>query len=107
MRRFIVTLAAVLGLVAAFPSVASLQRRPATIEEVKSGIEQRGGFDISGPYEVADWPKKTWPAPGHIWGSQSGVYPESADRVFLSSRGELELPKGLKIAPDFSGNWGD
>jgi peptidylamidoglycolate lyase len=109
MRRLIVSLAVVLGLVALFPSVASLQRvRPGSIEEVKSGIEQRGGFDISGPYEVdPNWPKKTWPAAGRIWGSQSGVYPESADRVFLSSRGEIELPKNLKIAPDFSGNWGD
>jgi hypothetical protein len=109
MRRLIVFLALMLGLVAVFPSVASLQRvRPGSIEEVKSGIEQRGGFDISGPYEVdPNWPKKTWPAAGRIWGSQSGVYPETADRVFLSSRGEIELPKNLKIAPDFSGNWGD
>ena len=112
MRRMIVFLVAVLGLVASFSSLASLkagveQRRPASVEPQRAGIEQRGGFDVSGPYEVdPNWPKKTWPAPGHIWGSQSGVYPESADRVFLTSRGEIELPKDFRIGPDFPGNWG-
>ena len=38
MRRLLISLVAVLGLVALFPSVASLQRaRPGSIEEVKSG----------------------------------------------------------------------
>jgi hypothetical protein len=121
MRRTIVSLVAVFGLVASFPSLASLQgvpgarivragveqRRPPSVEPQQAGIEQRGGFDVSGPYEVdPNWPKKTWPAPGHIWGSQSGVYPESADRVFLTSRGEIELPKDVRIGPDFPGNWG-
>ena len=100
MRRLIVSLVALLGLGAIFSSPASLQQQPAT-------IEQRGGFDISGPYEVdPNWPKKTWPAPGYIWGSQGGVYPETADRVFLVSRGEIELPKDIKIGPNFPGNWG-
>jgi hypothetical protein len=100
MRRRIVSLVALLGVGALFPSPASLQQTP-------QFIEQRGGFDISGPYDVApNWPKKTWPAPGYIWGSQGGVYPESADRVFLVSRGEIELPKDLRIGPNFPGNWG-
>ena len=34
------------------------------------------------------------------------MYPESADKVFLSSRGEIELPKDARIGPDFPGNWG-
>src|SRR5688500_8843965 len=102
MRRLIVSLAALLGLVALFPSNALVQQ-----VQAPRYIEQRGGFDVSGPYEVdPNWPKKTWPAPGYIWGSQSGVYPESADRVFLSSRGEIELPKDARIGPDFPGNWG-
>jgi peptidylamidoglycolate lyase len=102
MRRLLVFLVAMVGLVALFPSPASLQQGPAP-----RFVEQRGGFDISGPYDVdPNWPKKTWPAPGYIWGSQSGVYPESADRVFLSSRGEIELPKDVKIGPNFPGNWG-
>jgi len=102
MRRLLVFLVAMVALVALFPSPASLQQGPAP-----RFVEQRGGFDISGPYDVdPNWPKKTWPAPGYIWGSQSGVYPESADRVFLASRGEIELPKDVKIAPNFPGNWG-
>lgn len=100
MRRLFVSLVVLLGLVAFFSSPASLQQAPQI-------VEQRGGFDISGPYQVdPNWPKKTWPAPGRIWGSQAGVYPESADKVFLVSRGEIELPKDLKISPNFPGNWG-
>ena len=71
MRRLLVFLVAMVALVALFPSPASLQQGPAP-----RFVEQRGGFDISGPYDVdPNWPKKTWPAPGYIWGSQSGVYP--------------------------------
>jgi hypothetical protein len=85
-----------------FSSPASVQQGQA-----QRFVEQRGGFDVSGPYEVdPNWPKKTWPAPGYIWGSQSGVYPESPDRVFLASRGEIELPKDAKLGPTFPGNWG-
>jgi hypothetical protein len=81
-------------------STASLQQR-------QTFVEERGGFDISGPYQVdPNWPKKTWPAQGYIWGSQSGVYPESPDRVFLASRGEIELPKDARIGTNFLGNWG-
>ena len=102
MRRLIVSLAGLLGLMAIFPSNALVQQAQAP-----RYVEPRGGFDISGPYEVdPNWPKKTWPAKGYIWGSQSGVYPESADKVFLSSRGEIELPKDARIGPDFPGNWG-
>ena len=71
MRRLIVFLVALLGLVAWFQSSPSLQQGPAP-----RYVEQRGGYDVSGPYEVdPNWPKKTWPAQGYIWGSQSGVYP--------------------------------
>ena len=102
MRRLFLSLAILLGLMAVFPSNALLQQ-----VQAPRYVEQRGGFDISGPYQVdPDWPKKTWPAKGYIWGSQSGVYPESADKVFLSSRGEIELPKDARIGPDFPGNWG-
>ena len=102
MRKLFLSLAILLGLMAMFPSNALLQQ-----VQAPRYVEQRGGFDISGPYKVdPNWPKKTWPAPGYIWGSQSGVYPESADKVFLSSRGEIELPKDARIGPDFPGNWG-
>jgi len=93
-------LVVVVACLVVFTSTASLQQRPTFVEE-------RGGFDISGPYQVdPNWPKKTWPAPGYIWGSQSGVYPESPDRVFLASRGEIELPKDVRVGPNFPGNWG-
>ena len=102
MRRLLVSLAVLLGIVTMFPSNALVQQAQAP-----QYVEQRGGFDVSGPYEVdPDWPKKIWPAQGYIWGSQSGVYPESADRVFLASRGEIELPEDARIGPDFPGNWG-
>jgi peptidylamidoglycolate lyase len=99
MQRRIMSLVACLGIAALFAPSALVQQRPF--------VEERGGFDISGPYQVdTNWPKKTWPAQGYIWGSQSGVYPESADRVFLVSRGEIELPKDARIGPNFPGNWG-
>ncbi|OFW03443.1 MAG: hypothetical protein A3I61_16735 [Acidobacteria bacterium RIFCSPLOWO2_02_FULL_68_18] len=100
MHRRIVSLAACLGIASVFAS-------PAVLQERRTFVEERGGFDVSGPYQVdPNWPKKTWPARGYIWGSQSGVYPESPDRVFLTSRGEIELPKDARIGPNFPGNWG-
>jgi hypothetical protein len=117
MRTTIALLLVSIGVVAFFSSPVSLlqaSRLPQDRNQRGAGgqpqggfVEQRGGFDISGPYEVdPNWPKKTWPAPGYIWGSQGGVFPESADRVFLVSRGEIELPKDLKPGANFPGNWG-
>jgi len=110
MRRLIPSLVISLGFVAYSQAPAFLQGRLRVEPQPPSQgkfVEERGGFDVSGPYQVdPNWPKKTWPAPGYIWGSQSGVYPESADKVFLTSRGELEIPKDVKIGPNFPGNWG-
>ena len=117
MRTLITSLLVAIGVVAFFSAPVSLlqaSRVPQDRNQRGAGgqpqggfVEERGGFDISGPYEVdPNWPKKTWPAPGYIWGSQGGVFPESADRVFLVSRGEIELPKDLKLGPNFPGNWG-
>ena len=54
---------------------------------------ERGGVDITGPYEVVlDWPKPLSNLPGHenwTWGSGQGVFAESPDRVFMLQRGEL------------------
>ncbi len=63
--------------------------------------QQAGGQDIFGPYEVVpNWPK---PLPdtahsheGWTWGSTSGVYAESPDKVWVIQRGELPLPPGAK-----------
>ncbi len=53
---------------------------------------QKGGEDITGPYEaVADWPKPLTSLPGHekwTWGAVEGIYAESPNRVFIVQRGE-------------------
>ena len=89
MRPRIVALAVLLGL-CLMPSSALPQ--------------QKGGEDLTGPYDVA----AGWPQPfartGYIWGSQSGVFAESPNRVFLLGRGELKLP--AKLPSGFTGNWG-
>ena len=59
---------------------------------------EKGGLDITGPYEVvANWPKPLSALPGHgnwTWGSVQGVFAESPNRVFMVQRGELPaLPR--------------
>ena len=54
---------------------------------------ERGGWDLTGPYEVVrDWPKPLSQLPGHeqwTWGATEAVFAESADRVFVIQLGEL------------------
>src|SRR5205823_12003322 len=54
---------------------------------------EKGGWDITGPYEVVpDWPKPLSQLPGHeqwTWGATEAVFAESADRVFVIQLGEL------------------
>jgi hypothetical protein len=68
---------------------------------------EKGGWDLTGPYEVVkDWPKPLSQLPGHekwTWGSMEGVFAESPNRVYILQRGELPLlprPQG-KPVPDF------
>ncbi len=67
-------------------------------------LQQKGGEEETGPYDVA----ANWPQPfarqGYIQGSQGGVFAESPDRIFLLNRGELKLPDKLPAA--FNGSWG-
>jgi DNA-binding beta-propeller fold protein YncE len=78
------------GCIALFPVPASLQ--------------QKGGEEESGPYEVVEnWPQP-WSQAGYIWGSQPGIFAESANRVFIAARGELKLPATLPRG--FNGIWG-
>ncbi|MBI4888627.1 MAG: hypothetical protein HY824_16135 [Acidobacteria bacterium] len=53
----------------------------------------KGGLDITGPYDVvANWPKPLSALPGHenwTWGSVQGVFAESPNRVYMVQRGEL------------------
>ena len=75
-----------------------------TPPETDSGAAQTGQSMQSvdmGDYEVvADWPK---PLPdddlshdGWTWGSGAGVLVESADKVWVAQRGEIELPPGAE-----------
>jgi DNA-binding beta-propeller fold protein YncE len=56
-------------------------------------MQQKGGEEESGPYEVVgNWPQPLGHA-GLTWGSQGGVFAESPNKIFLLQRGELpELP---------------
>ena len=86
-----------LTLIAAMVFAYSLLSGPAL-------LQQKGGEDETGPYEVvADWPKMLASA-GHALGSQGGVFAESPNRVFLLNRGEIKLPE--KLPNNFNGAWG-
>lgn len=61
----------------------------------------------TGSYQLdTEWPKLAHPYPrsGYILGSQGGIFAETANRIFLASRGELKLPATLP--PGFNGFWG-
>ncbi|MGE4657653.1 MAG: hypothetical protein AAEI08_01850, partial [Gammaproteobacteria bacterium] len=61
---------------------------------------QKGGQDITGPYDVVtDWPKDIATLPGHsewTFGAVRGVFAESPDRVFVlqvSEKPKVERPE--------------
>ena len=67
---------------------------------------EKGGQDIFGAYDVANWPKPLTAIPGHgewTWGAGQGVFAESPNRVFVLQRGELpniaKRPATIKVAP--------
>jgi DNA-binding beta-propeller fold protein YncE len=67
-------------------------------------LQEKGGGDEPGPYDVAaNWPLP-FARPGYIQGSQGGVFAESPNRIFLLNRGELKLPD--KLPAGFNGSWG-
>ena len=63
-----------------------------------AAAQEKGGEDISGPYEVVE----NWPQPLHTdgwsWGSTAGIWAETPDRVFVLQRGELPV-----LGPDATG----
>ena len=63
--------------------------------------QQKGGADITGPYEVvANWPENVCGA-GYQGGSVGGVFAETPDRVFVFQRGCLPtLPASNAIVPE-------
>ena len=67
-------------------------------------LQQKGGEEETGPYEVAEkWPQP-FAHPGYIQGSQGGVFAETPNRIFMANRGEIKLPEKLPNA--FNGAWG-
>jgi peptidylamidoglycolate lyase len=61
---------------------------------------QKGGGDITGPYDlVTGWPQN-WCGPGYIIGSTAGIWAESPDRVLIFARGCLpELKEPGDVVP--------
>ena len=52
---------------------------------------QKGGGDITGPYDVvAGWPQN-WCGDGFQIGSTAGIWAESPDRVYVFARGCLPV----------------
>src|SRR2546428_4267638 len=89
MRKLTLTVAAVFA--------CGLLSRPAL-------LQQKGGEDETGPYEVVSgWPQPL-ASPGYALGSQGGVFAESPKRVILRNRGEIKLPE--KLPNNFNGAWG-
>src|SRR5688572_30381057 len=56
-------------------------------------VQQKGGGDETGPYDVVEnWLK---PLPNHAgwtFGRMAGVFAETADRIYLVVRGEIAEP---------------
>ncbi|MGH9145382.1 MAG: peptidyl-alpha-hydroxyglycine alpha-amidating lyase family protein [Vicinamibacterales bacterium] len=92
----VVTAALVLALMAAIgsqPVPAQGQAHQGSVAAVPS---EKGGQDIFGAYEVANWPKPLTGIPGHenwTWGAGQYVFAESPNRVFVLQRGELPVIK--------------
>ena len=57
---------------------------------------EKGGQDVFGAYNVAQWPKPLTSITGHenwTWGAGQYVFAESPNRVFVLQRGELPVIK--------------
>ena len=57
---------------------------------------EKGGQDVFGAYDVAQWPKPLSTLPGHetwTWGAGQYVFAETPNRVFVLQRGELPVIK--------------
>ena len=63
--------------------------------------QEKGGDDVTGPYDLAvNWPENVC-GPGYQGGSVGGVFAESVDRVYVFQRGCLPaLKPGNDIVPE-------
>ncbi|MGE3958794.1 MAG: 6-bladed beta-propeller [Vicinamibacterales bacterium] len=86
------------------PHAAAVLFAAIALVPAPASMQQKGGEDETGPYDVVEnWPQQ-WAKPGYIWGSQPGVFAESPDRIFIAARGELKLPETLPRG--FTNEWG-
>ena len=85
--------------------LAHAQTPPSTGYSAVPGF--RGGWDLTGPYEVVpNWPKPMSQLPGHEnwgWGAVEGIFAESPNRIFIVQRGELPaIPRPMNMpVPQF------
>ena len=104
MRKQTVTLALIVMTATGFVSGLLVANRMQRVQAQAKPISpfpavpgQKGGEDITGPYEaVIDWPKPLTSLPGHdnwTWGAVEGIFAESPNRVFIAQRGELPALK--------------
>ena len=88
------------GLLALFFNMAAAQESTIPGVGFAAVPGQKGGQDITGPYDVVtDWPKDIATLPGHsewTFGAVRGVFAESPDRVFVlqvSEKPKVERPE--------------
>ncbi len=86
------------------PALAVVLVLGAGMVSAPAQMQQKGGEQETGPYDVVpNWPQE-WAKEGYIWGSQPGVFAESPDRIFIAARGELRKPDPLPRG--WNGTWG-
>jgi DNA-binding beta-propeller fold protein YncE len=92
MKIYLVTIAVVVGFGFLAPSVhpQDVPRNPYT-------------QPATAYYDVETWPAN-FASPGYVRASNSGIFVESPDRIYLITRGEIKLPD--QLPPNFNGTIG-
>ena len=99
MRSFVAAALCVLAL-----GFTALSAPPPAPPQPRPPSAQSATDSLTGEYElVPNWPRE-WAEPGYIWGSQSSVFAESENRIYIAVRGELKLP--AELPSGFPGFWG-
>lgn len=69
-----------------------------------ASLQQKGGEEETGPYDLVEgWPKP-WSQAGYMWGSLPAIFAETPNRIFIGARGELKIPNPLPRG--WNGIWG-
>ena len=94
-RSGAVVLAAVFAVGCAQPE-APTETEP--VAESASAVTEKGGSDVTGPYDVVeDWPKPHPTHPDWTSGRTGGVWAASPDRIFILQTGELTVLEGPRM----------